>query len=136
MRPATSLISGPATAAALFSFAHTADPTSDPYGLWKPLQGAIYKSIPGVVADRTPPTANERRLTILVDGKAAKDIFDSIDSDYAEGTYSDAKGDRHRSKKGVVCDYTAQDEKDKDGPYRCWIGVNLQTGDTVNTISC
>jgi hypothetical protein len=87
------------------------------------------------VADRTPPSANERRLTILVDGKTAKEIFDSIGPDYPE-TCSDAKGDRHRRKKGVVCDYTAQDEKTKDGPYRCWIGVNLRTGDTVSTISC
>lgn len=96
MRPATWLVSGAATAAALFSFAHDADPSSDPYGLWKPLQGAIYKFHSGVVADRTPPTANQRRLTILVDGKAAKDIFDSIGPDYAQGTCSDAKGDRHR----------------------------------------
>jgi hypothetical protein len=123
-------------ATALLSLARAADPSSDPYGLWKPLQGAIYKFHSGIVADRTLPTANERRLTILVDGKAAKEIFDSIGPDHAGGTCSDAKGDRHRRKKGVVCDYTAQDEKDKDGPYRCWIGVNLQTGDTVSTISC
>lgn len=135
MRPVTWLISGAAVAAALISLAHAADPSSDPYGLWKPLQGAIYKFHSGIVADRTPPTASERRLTILLDGTAAKEIFDSIGPDYPE-TCSGAKGDRHRRKKGVVCDYTAQDEKDKDGPYRCWVGVNLRTGDTVSTISC
>lgn len=70
------------------------------------------------MVDRTPPTANEGRLTILMDGKAAKDIFDSIGPDYAGGTCSDAKSERHRRKKGVVCDYAARDEKDKHGPYR------------------
>lgn len=135
MQTTTRLILCGASAAAALSLAHAADPSSDPYGLWRPLQGAIYKLHSGIVADGTPPTANERRLTILVDGKIAKEIFDSIGPDYHE-TCSDAKGDRHRRKKGVVCDYTAQDEKDKDGPYRCWIGVNLRTGDTVSTISC
>jgi hypothetical protein len=46
--------------------------------LWKPLQGAIYKLHSGIVADRTPPTSTDRRLTIIVDGKAAKDIFNSL----------------------------------------------------------
>jgi hypothetical protein len=128
------LISGAMVAAAL-SLAHAAAPSSDPYGLWKPFQGAIYKFHSGIVADRTAPTASDRRLTILVDGKTAKEIFDSLGSDVPDAC-SDAEGDRHRQKKGVDCNYTAKDEKGKDGPYRCWIGVNLRTGDTVSTISC
>jgi hypothetical protein len=71
VRPATWLISGAALAAALLPFAHPAAPSSDPYGLWKLLQGAIYKFHSGIVADRAPPTTSERRMTILVDGKAA-----------------------------------------------------------------
>lgn len=74
-------------------------------------------------------------MIILVDGNTAKEIFDSIGPDYRE-TCSGADGDRHRRKKGIVCFYTAQDVKDTDGPYRCWIGMNLQTGDTIGTISC
>jgi hypothetical protein len=87
------------------------------------------------VADRTPPTNNENRLTVLVDGKATKEIFDSIGPDAPEAC-SDAKGDQHRRKKGIVCDYTTRDAKDKGGPYRCWIGVDLPTGNTVSTVSC
>jgi hypothetical protein len=127
------LIAGAATT--LLSLAHAVDLSGDPYGLWKPLQGAVYKFHSGIVSDAAPPTANERRLTFLVDGQTAKEIFDSIGPDFPE-TCTDAKGDRHRRKKGIVCYYTAQDEKDKDGPYRCWIGMNLKTGDTVGTIAC
>lgn len=134
MRKFALLVSG-ALVASLLSLAQAADPSSDPYGLWKPLRGAIYKFHSGIVADRTPPTASEHLLTVLVDGSAAKEIFESIGPDYPQ-TCSDAKGDRHRRKKGIVCDYTAQDEKDKDGPYRCWIGIDLRTGGTVPTISC
>jgi hypothetical protein len=128
------LISGVVTVVAI-SLARAADPSSDPYGLWKPLQGAIYKLHSGLVADRTEPTASDRRLTIVVDGKTAREIFDSIGPDLP-GTCDDVKGDRERNKKGVSCTYKTEDEKGKDGPYRCWIGVNLRTGDTVGTISC
>jgi hypothetical protein len=123
------------TAAAVLSIAHAADPSSDPYGLWKPLQGAIYKVHSGIVADRTPPTATDRKLTVLVDGKTAKEVFDSIGPDLPD-TCSGAKGDRARDKKGIHCSYTAQDKGTKEGAYRCWIGLNLRTGDSVGTVSC
>jgi hypothetical protein len=121
--------------AIVLSFAHAADPASDPYGLWNPLQGAIYKVHSGIVADRTPPTTTDRKLTFLVDGKTAKEIFDSLGPDLPE-TCSGEKGDRMRDKKGIHCSYTAQDKGTKDGPYRCWIGLDLRTGDSVGTVSC
>jgi hypothetical protein len=118
-----------------FSFASAVDLSGDPYGLWKPLRGAAYKVHSGLVGDAAPPTVGDRRLTILVDGAAAKDVFDGIGPDQPMSC-SDARGDRHRRKQGIVCFYTAHDEKDKDGPYRCWIGLNLKTGATIGTIAC
>lgn len=121
--------------AIVVSLAHAADPSSDPYGLWKPFQGAIYKIHSGIVSDRTPATTADRKLTVLVDGKTAREIFDSIGPDLPE-TCSGEQGDRMRDKKGIHCSYTAQDKGTKDGPYRCWIGLDLQTGDSVGTVSC
>jgi len=83
VRITTWLISG-AALAATFSAALAVDLSGDPYGLWKPLRGAVYKFHSGIVADATPPTSSERRLTVLVDGKTAKEIFDSIGPDYPE----------------------------------------------------
>ena len=134
MRKTITLLTMGATAIAL-SLAHAADPSSDPYGLWKPLQGAIYKVHSGIVSDRSPPTASDRKLTVLIDGKTAKDIFDSIGPDLPE-TCTGEQGDRMRDKKGIHCSYTAQDKGTKDGPYRCWIGLDLRTGDSVGTVSC
>jgi hypothetical protein len=134
MNKTTTLLIVGATAVVL-SFAQAADPSSDPYGLWKPLQGAIYKFHSGIVADRTPPTSTDRKLTVLVDGKTAKDIFDSIGPDLPE-TCSGEQGDRMRDKKGIHCSYTAEDKTTKDGPYRCWIGLDLRTGNSVGTVSC
>lgn len=135
MRTSTRLLLGAAAGVLSFSIAGAVDLSGDPYGLWKPLRGAAYKFHAGLVADAAPPTASDRRLTILIDGAAAKEVFDGIGPDEPE-TCTDAKGDRHRRKKGIVCFYTAKDEKDKDGPYRCWIGLNLKNGDTIGTISC
>lgn len=133
MRPITWLI--PVAALAAFSLVHATDLSGDPSGLWQPLQGAVFKFHSGIVADATPPTSSDRRLTFLVDGKMAKELFESIGPDGAE-TCGSEKGDRRRNKKGIVCSYTAKDEKDKDGPVRCWIGLDLRTGNTVGTISC
>lgn len=134
MRIATWLALG-ATATAVLSFAYAADPSSDPYGLWKSLQGAMYKIHSGSVADRTPATATDRMLTVLIDGRAAKDVFDSIGPD-AQLVCSGVNGDRDRRRKGIYCTYSAQDEKKKEYPYRCWIGVNLLNGGTETTVSC
>lgn len=136
MRTIIYLVLGAAATAAL-SFAYAADPSSDPYGLWKSLQGAMYKIHSGSVADRTPPTAKDRLVTFLVDGKAAKEIFDSIGPD-VQPVCSGMNGDRDRRRKGIYCTYSAEDArtKDKDGPYRCWVGVNLITGGTETTVSC
>jgi hypothetical protein len=117
------------------SLVYAADPSSDPYGLWKPFQGAIYKVHSGTVSDRTPATSNDRKLTVLVDGKAAKEIFDSLGADLPH-TCSGEQGDRLRDKKGIHCSYTAQDKAKKEGPYRCWIGLDLRTGDSIGTVSC
>lgn len=133
MRKTILLVIG--ASAITLSLAHAADPSSDPYGLWKPFRGAIYKVHSGIVSDRMPATQADRKLTVFVDGKAAKEIFDSLGTDLPQ-TCSGEKGDRLRDKKGIHCSYTAQDEGSKDGPYRCWIGLDLRTGDSVGTVSC
>ncbi|TFW35554.1 hypothetical protein E4O92_01810 [Massilia horti] len=134
MRNITCLAAGAAAVAAL-SLAHAADPSSDPYGLWKSLQGGMYKIHSGSVADRAPPTGTDRMLTVLIDGKAAKEVFDSIGPD-VQLVCSGVDGDRDRRRKGIYCTYSAQDAKKKEGPYRCWIGVNLISGGTETTVSC
>jgi hypothetical protein len=134
MRTITWLVLGAFTAATV-SVSHAADPSSDPYGLWKSLQGGMYKIHSGSVADRAPPTATDRMLTVLIDGKAAKEVFDSIGPD-VQPVCSGVDRDRDRRRKGIYCTYSAEDVKTKDGPYRCWIGVNLVTGSTETTVSC
>jgi hypothetical protein len=82
-----------------------------------------------------PPTAKDRMLTILVDGPAAKDVFDSIGPD-VQPVCSGIDKDRDRRPKGIYCTYSAEGAQTKEGPYRCWIGVNLLAGGTETTVSC
>ncbi len=81
------------------------------------------------------PTKTDRVLTVVIDGKAAKELFDLSGPD-SHPICSGEKGDRARRKKGVNCIYTAQDTHSKEGPYRCWIGLNLRTGDGDVRVSC
>lgn len=118
---------------ALMPFAISSVP-GDPSGLWRPFAG-VYKVHSGGVADRAPPTSQDRRLTVNFDGKTAHEVFDSLGPDLAT-TCSGDRGDRARAKKGITCMYTAQDAKTSKGPYRCWIGLDLKTGESISTSSC
>lgn len=108
---------------------------ADPIGGWESLRGAIYLIHGGTLADKQVPTTKDRKLSILFDGQSAKQVFDAIGPDLPQ-TCSGEKGDRSRDKGGIYCSYHAQDKGTKDGPYRCWIGLDLRTGASIGLVSC
>ncbi len=109
---------------------------ADTLGAWQPLKEGRYKIFSGeTVAYGEAPTAKDRKLSIVVKGQAAKEIFDSIGPD-ARDMCSTSKGDRERNKGGVQCMYTARDANAAGKGYRCWIGVDLITGQGAPTVSC
>jgi hypothetical protein len=95
---------------------------------FKPLKAA-YSIYSGNLGEREAPTKNERKLAIVIEGQAAKEIFDSIYPD-ARVTCSDEPGERLRSKGKVSCIY-----QPRTG-YRCSLGVNLRTGESISGASC
>ena len=124
MRKTMGLIVG---AGALFSLAYAAEWS----GAWKPFP-ATYTIYSGELAEREAPTPADRTMTIAVEGQAAREMFDSIGPDI-HPTCGQQKGERERRKRGVNCVYSAQGE---GKGYRCWIGLNLRTGESVPTVSC
>lgn len=109
---------------------------ADTLGTWQPLQDGRYKIFSSeTVAYGEAPTAKDRKLSIVVKGQAAKEIFDSIGPD-ARDMCSAEKGDRERNRGGVQCMYTAKDANAPGKGYRCWIGIDLTTGQGVPTVSC
>jgi hypothetical protein len=90
---------------------------------------AEYTIYAGELGNQQSPTKSERKLSIEVSGQAAKEIFDSIYPD-AKVKCSDEKGERLRRKKDVWCIY-----QPRDG-YRCFLGFDLRTGDSIPGGSC
>lgn len=131
MRVTKGLLLGTAAMAACVT---AADLSGDPSGLWKPFP-AIFKIHSEAVSDGAAPTAKDRKLTVYIDGKAAKELFDSIGPDVPL-VCGGEKGERDRRRKGVYCAYDPQDVSAKGGPYVCWIGIDLLTGNGVTTVSC
>lgn len=124
MRKTMGLIVG---VSAVFSLAYAAEWS----GAWKPFP-ATYTIYSGELSEREAPTPADRTMTIAVEGQAAREMFDSIGPDI-HPTCDQQKGERERRKRGVNCVYSAQGE---GKGYRCWIGLNLRTGESVPTIGC
>lgn len=109
---------------------------ADTLGTWQPLQDSRYKIFSGeTVAYGEAPTAKDRKLSVVVKGLAAKEIFESIGPD-AHEKCSPEKDDRERNKGAVQCMYTVKDANAAGTGYRCWIGVNLISGQGIPTASC
>jgi hypothetical protein len=90
---------------------------------------AEYTIYAGELGEQQAPTRSERKLSIEVTGLAAKEIFDSIYPD-AKVTCSEEKGERLRRKKNLWCIYQPDDG------YRCFLGFDLRTGDSIPGGSC
>ncbi|UMR32392.1 hypothetical protein MJ904_09590 [Massilia sp. MB5] len=90
---------------------------------------AEYTIYAGELGNEQAAIKTDRKLAVEISGQAAKDIFDSI---YPDATVrcSDEKGERLRRKKNLWCIY-----QPKDG-YRCFLGFDLRTGDSIPGGSC
>lgn len=97
---------------------------------WRPLRAEYVIFSGSYLAEREAPTATDRKLSVLLEGQPAKEIFDSIGPDLRDSCSAE-DGGRDRRKGGVQCTY-----RRKDGSYRCWVGVNLRTGSSYPTVGC
>jgi hypothetical protein len=97
-------------------------------GEYRPLK-ASYTLYSGTPGEREPPTKTDRKIAIVIEGQAAKEIFDSLYPD-AKVACGSEKGERLRSKGEVWCSYTPSDK------YRCFVGFNLRTGASFSGASC
>lgn len=101
---------------------------------WNPLQ-ANYKIHSGGTAYSELPTKTDSALSVAFKDEAAKQVFEQIGPDI-KPVCNDEKGYRVREKKGVYCSYTDRLENPANSHYRCWIGINLRTGEGDVRVSC
>jgi len=124
MKPSTLFFA----AASMLSVLSHAQEKADYPAPAKPLK-AEYTIYSGGLGDEQAPTKDERKLAIEISGQGAKDIFDSLYPD-AKVTCSGEQGERLRRKGHVWCSFSPANG------YRCFIGFNLRTGDSIAGGSC
>lgn len=101
---------------------------------WNPLN-AEYKIHSGNTAYSEPPTMRDSAITVAFENESAKQLFEHIGPD-VKPVCDDAKGYRERRKKGAFCSYTDRLENPKNAHYRCWIGIDLRTGEGDVRVPC
>ena len=101
---------------------------------WNQLE-ARYKIHSGNTAYSEPPTGTDSTITVAIRNEAAKQLFEQIGPDVRDAC-SDAKGTRERRKKGIFCTYTDRLENPENAHYRCWIGIDLHTGESNVRVPC
>lgn len=101
---------------------------------WNPLQ-ARYKIHSGGTAYSELPTKADSVFTVALRDEAARHLFEQLGPD-VKPVCNEAEGYRVRQKKGAYCSYTARLENPKNSHYRCWIGIDLRTGEADVRVSC
>ena len=113
----------------VFSTAYASDDSIDWHEKYKPLK-ATYLIYSGEPDERAAPTKTDRKIAIVVEGDAAKEIFDSLYPDAKGVTCTSEQGERLRRKGDVWCSYRPS------GGYRCFMGFNLRNGHPHSGASC
>lgn len=109
-----------AGALALFSLAHAAAKMQEWTPEFKPFSGR-YQVYSGSLSEKQPPTPADKQASVVLTGRAAKDLFDQIGPDVKDACSSDT-GYRERRKGHLDCSYT------KENGYQCFFGIDLRTG--------
>lgn len=86
----------------------------------------------GSLGETAAPTAIDRKAAFVLNGEAARKLFESIGPDLKDacGTSS---GLRIRQKGDLDCIY---DKDDRTSPYVCHFGIDLQTGKSIHGSIC
>jgi hypothetical protein len=82
-----------------------------------------------LVSDSTPPTEKDRKLSLMIVGPLAKDLFDHLGPDVKEACGAGPE-QRQRSRGDLICIWA------KGDGYSCYLGLNAQTGKSMIGIIC
>lgn len=96
---------------------------SDSDNGYRSLKGT-YRVYSGELGEQLAPTASDRKISIILTGAVAKEMFESMGPDDKD-VCATAPGDRSRAKKNVWCTYTRADG------YVCYFGFDLRSGSSI-----
>jgi len=83
-----------------------------------------YSVYSGELGNQQAPTRADRKVSFIIEGKVAKDIFDAIAPD-DKLTCSGNRGARSRTRGSMWCTYEPGEG------YTCYFGVDLKTGKSI-----
>jgi hypothetical protein len=109
-------------ATTLISLAYAAEQAHWP-APYQPFKGE-YTIYSGELGDQQAPTRDNRKLSFIIEGQPAKDIFNAMPPDDKQ-TCSSEKGSRSRTKGNVWCTFNPVDG------YTCYFGFDLKTGKSI-----
>ena len=89
---------------------------------YKPLKGE-YSIYSGELDNQGAPTAKDRKVSFIVTGAVARDMFNSMGPDDKDACVE--SGTRSRSKQNLWCTFGR-----KDG-YTCYFGFDLRSGKSI-----
>jgi hypothetical protein len=112
----------------LLSLVHAADKTEGGRYLAKPLKGDYYV-YGGSIGDKEPPSPKDRKVSFMLTGPLAKELFDHIGRD-AKDSCSPGPDYRERNRGDLTCIWTKEDG------YSCYFGLNGQTGKSMRGVTC
>jgi hypothetical protein len=96
--------------------------------IYKPFSGE-YVIYSGELGETAPPTRTDRKLSLMITGQLAREMFDSMGPDIKNTCGADGGG-RIRRKQNISCNFYPGDE------YTCYLGVNLRNGDSIRGSTC
>ncbi|WP_175001163.1 hypothetical protein [Duganella vulcania] len=117
-----------AVTSALFSLAFAGNVWDGMYRSYK----VSYLTYSNDLDEKQPPTRADYKMAFMVEGKMAKEMFDSIGPDLKDACGASARL-RIRDKGDVECTY---DKDSPSSPYTCRFGLNLATGKSIPGSTC
>ena len=115
-------------ALALFSLAQAAEKKQEWTPEFKPFSGR-YQVYSGSPSEKQAPTSADKQASVVITGRAAKDLFEQIGPDVKDACGS-VSNDRQRHKGDLDCVYA------KEHGYECFIGIDLRTGKSTQGSVC
>lgn len=115
------------SALAMISLTSAAEKKAQGRYLALPLKGDYYV-YGGTMSEMLPPTTKDRKVSFMINGPLAKDLFNQIGPDAKHACSAEA-GYHERRKGDLVCIL------DEDG-YSCYFGLDVTTGKSTYGVIC
>lgn len=115
-------------ALALLPFAHAAEQSEAGRYMATPLKGDYY-IYGGTIGDKTAPTQKDRKVSVMLVGELARDLFEHIGPD-AKSACNAGPDYRERQRGDLTCSWTKADG------HSCYVGINANTGRSMRGSTC